>query len=79
MVVGAAVVEEELGPVPEVEEPDISIAAAAEVVEAMAVAEIGSGWLCVPSYVVIKIDMSSAHLCTFMFKINRLFRAQLTM
>lgn len=29
----------------EVEEPDISMQAAAEVVEAMAVAEIGSGWL----------------------------------
>lgn len=46
----------------EVDEPDISMHAAAEVVEAIAVAESGSGWLCVPSYVVIKIDMSSAHL-----------------
>lgn len=35
--------------VPEVEEPDISMLAAAEVVEAMAVAETGSGWLWVPS------------------------------
>ena len=52
---------------PEVEvvEPDISMEAAAEVVEAIAVAETGSGWLCVPSYVVIKMDMSSAHLCTY--------------
>lgn len=30
-------------------EPDISMQAAAEVVEAMAVAEIGRGWLWVPS------------------------------
>lgn len=30
-------------------EPDISMEAAAEVVDAMAVAETGSGWLCVPS------------------------------
>lgn len=48
----------------EVDEPETNIEAAADVVEAMAVAEIGSGWLCVPSYVVINIDMSSAHLCT---------------
>ena len=48
----------------EVEEPEVSMDAAAEVVEAMAVAEAESGWLCVPSYVVIRIDMSSAHLCT---------------
>lgn len=46
----------------EVDEPDRSMEAAADVVEAMAVADTGSGWLCVPSYVVIKIDMSSAHL-----------------
>lgn len=72
--VEAAAVVEELGPVPEVEEPDISIEAAAEVVEAMAVAEIGSGWLCVPSYVVIRIDMSSAHLCTLISKNNGFFR-----
>lgn len=38
--------------------------AAAEVVEAMAVAPMGSGWLCVPSYVVTRIDMSSRHRCT---------------
>lgn len=49
---------------PEVVEPDSSMEAAAEVVEAIAVADMGSGWLCVPSYVVIKIDMSSAHLWT---------------
>ena len=33
----------------EEEEPDKRMEAAAEVVEAMAVADIGSGWLCVPS------------------------------
>ena len=33
----------------EVDEPDKSMDAAAEVVEAMAVAATGSGWLCVPS------------------------------
>lgn len=33
----------------DVEEPDNSMEAAAEVVEAMAVAETGSGWLWVPS------------------------------
>ena len=43
---------------PEVEEPEVNILAAAEVVEAIAVAEAASGWLCVPSYVVIKIDIS---------------------
>lgn len=48
----------------EVEEPDFSMLAAAEVAEAMASADTESGWLCVPSYVVIKTDMSSAHLCT---------------
>ena len=30
-------------------EPDMSMPAAADVVEAMAVAEMGNGWLCVPS------------------------------
>lgn len=34
---------------PDVDEPDISMEAAAEVVEAMAVADIGRGWLWVPS------------------------------
>ncbi|CAA3001801.1 Hypothetical predicted protein [Olea europaea subsp. europaea] len=38
----------------EVFEPEISMEAAAEVVEASAVADTGSGWLCIPSYVVIK-------------------------
>jgi hypothetical protein len=33
----------------EVEEPEVSMDAAAEVVKAMAVAEAESGWLCVPS------------------------------
>ncbi len=48
MVVGAAV---RLWPGwPELDdEPDRSMEAAAEVVEAMAVADIGSGWLCAPS------------------------------
>lgn len=39
--------------------------AAAEVAEAIAVADMGSGWLCVPSYVEISIDISSEHLCTY--------------
>lgn len=43
-------------------EPESSIFAAAEVVEAIAMAAGGSGWLCVPSYVVISIVLSSAHL-----------------
>lgn len=46
------------------EEPEVSMDAAAEVVEAIAVAEADSRWLCVPSYVVIRIDVSSAHRCT---------------
>jgi hypothetical protein len=46
-------------------EPDINMEAAAEVVDAMAVAETGSGWLWVPSYVVISMDMSAAHLWTY--------------
>ena len=40
---------DEEGAVSEVDEPDNSMEAAAEVVEAIAVAEMGSGWLCVPS------------------------------
>lgn len=36
-------------PIPEVDEPDKIMPAAAEVVEAMAWAAIGSVWLCVPS------------------------------
>lgn len=39
--------------------------AAAEVVEAIAVAPTGNGWLCVPSYVVTRMDMSSRHLWTY--------------
>lgn len=39
--------------------------AAVEAVEAMAVAPTGRGWLWVPSYVVISIDMSSRHLWTY--------------
>lgn len=45
-------------------EPDKSMAAAAEVVAAMAVADGGRGWLWFPSYVVVKIVVSSAHLWT---------------
>lgn len=45
-------------------DPERSIDAAAEVVEAIAMAAGGRGWLCVPSYVVVKIESSSAHLCT---------------
>lgn len=43
-------------------EPERSMFAAAEVVEAIAMAAGGSGWLCVPSYVVIRTLLSSAHL-----------------
>lgn len=46
-------------------EPDSNMLAAAVVVDAMAIAAGGSGWLCVPSYVVIKILLSSAQRCTF--------------
>ncbi|KAI8012697.1 hypothetical protein LOK49_LG06G01335 [Camellia lanceoleosa] len=45
-------------------EPERSIWAADEVVEAMAMAAGGSGWLWLPSYVVNRIVLSSAHLCT---------------
>lgn len=45
-------------------EPDRSMAAAAEVVFAIAVAAGGRGWLWFPSYVVISIVLSSAHRCT---------------
>lgn len=41
-------------------DPDNNMLAAAEVVDAMAIAAGGSGWLCVPSYVVTKIVLSSA-------------------
>lgn len=43
-------------------EPESNMFAAAEVVEAIATAAGGSGWLWVPSYVVISIVLSSAHL-----------------
>jgi hypothetical protein len=45
-------------------DPERSIEAAAAVVDAMAVAAAGKGWLWVPSYVVIRIAGSSEHLCT---------------
>lgn len=45
-------------------DPESSIDAAADVVDAIAMAAGGSGWLCCPSYVVISIVRSSAHLCT---------------
>lgn len=48
----------------DVEEPERSIEAAAAVVDAMAVAAGGSIWLWLPSYVVIRIDLSSARRCT---------------
>ena len=43
-------------------DPDRSILAADDVVEAIAMAAGGNGWLWFPSYVVIKIVLSSAHL-----------------
>lgn len=45
-------------------EPESSMDAAADVVDAMAMAAGGSGWLCVPSYVVMRMVRSSAHRCT---------------
>jgi hypothetical protein len=45
-------------------EPESSMDAAADVVDAIAIAAGGSGWLCVPSYVVIRMLRSSAHRCT---------------
>lgn len=44
--------------------PERSIETAAEVVEAIAIAAGGNGWLWLPSYVVTSIVRSSAHLCT---------------
>lgn len=41
-------------------DPDSNMLAAAAVVDAMAIAAGGNGWLWVPSYVVIKIVLSSA-------------------
>lgn len=46
-------------------DPDSNILAADEVVDAIAMAAGGKGWLWVPSYVVIRIVLSSAHLCTY--------------
>lgn len=46
-------------------EPDSSNRAADDVVDAIAIAAGGNGWLWLPSYVVIKIVLSSAHLCTY--------------
>lgn len=45
-------------------EPESSMPTAADVVDAIAIAAGGSGWLWFPSYVVIRIDRSSAHLWT---------------
>lgn len=47
--------------------PDSSIVAAAVVVEAIVMAAGGSGWLWLPSYVVIRIDLSSAQRCTYIY------------
>lgn len=46
-------------------DPERSIDAAADVVDAIALAAGGSTWLCCPSYVVINTLWSSALLCTF--------------
>lgn len=43
-------------------EPESSILAAEDVVEAIAIAAGGNGWLWLPSYVVMRILLSSAHL-----------------
>lgn len=45
-------------------DPERSIRAADEVVDAIAIAAGGKGWLWFPSYVVMSIVLSSAHLCT---------------
>lgn len=45
--------------------PERSIDAAADVVDAIALAVGGSWWLCCPSYVVTNTLRSSAHLCTY--------------
>ena len=60
---GAGVAAEER-PSFEAVDPVSIMHAAADVVDAMAAAAGASGWLCVPSYVVIRIEVSSAHLCT---------------
>lgn len=41
-------------------EPDDNMLTAADVVEAIAMAAAGNGWLWLPSYVVIRTDLSSA-------------------
>ena len=46
-------------------EPERSILAADEVVDAIAIAVGGNGWLWCPSYVVMRTLLSSAHLCTY--------------
>lgn len=46
-------------------DPERSIEAAADVVDAIACAVGGSGWLCCPSYVATNTLRSSAHLCTY--------------
>lgn len=43
-------------------DPERSMLAAADVVDAMAIAAGGRGWLWFPSYVVMRIDRSSMHL-----------------
>jgi hypothetical protein len=52
-------------------DPASSMEAAAEVVEAMATAAGGRGWLWVPSYVVMRMDRSSAHRWTCMAGFSR--------
>lgn len=46
-------------------DPERSIVAAADVLDAIPLAAGGRAWLCCPSYVVTNILLSSAHLCTF--------------
>lgn len=46
-------------------DPKRSIEAAADVVDAIACAVGGRGWLCWPTYVVINTLLSSAHFCTY--------------
>jgi hypothetical protein len=45
-------------------DPDSSMEAAAAVVDAIAMAAGGNGWLWFPSYVVMSTVRSSAHRCT---------------
>lgn len=58
----------------DVVEPERSMHAAAEVVDAIAAAAGAKGWLCVPSYVVMSIDVSSAHLCTCTLIMSQIVR-----